>query len=519
MAYQLEETGDLTRTATVDVPAEEFESSVNRELRKLSTKVKIRGFRKGKIPLRVMRQRYGDSVRRDVIEDVVQKYIGDIVEETEAVLHISRPEVSEIPMNGSGQLRFTVDLELRPEIDPIGYLGLEVERPVVEITTEELEAELDSLKEEHATFEAVETRDTIEAGDFVTFDFKALGEDEELQQFQGDNAQVQVGEGEAMPGIENALIGASFGSTVTASVTTGPDFGVPELQDRTFDVELVVKSVERRRLPDIDDEFAKTTGKGETALEVRANVREELKTQKESQAGHVAENNLVASLLEQNAFELPPRFIDEQVDHAVKQRLQGLQQQGIDLSQIDLDFEAFRDGMRDERIQQLRSEFLLVAIAEKEKVSVEDEDLEKHFAARAQSMGVPADMLKNYMAEDDSRMQQAAASTLIEKTIALLLDKADVVEGEWPSDESESEVDASDVGAVQPKDDGAETEDEAPVAASPDEGDYDGEAASASFSEQTVAELKDLLRDADLKVSGKKKELVERLVEAEISPA
>lgn len=515
MAYQLEETGDLTRTATVDVPAEEFESSVNRELRKLSKNVKIRGFRKGKIPLRVMRQRYGDSVRRDVIEDVVQKYLGEIVDETEAVLHISRPEVSEIPIDGNGKLRFTVDLELRPDIDPIGYLGVEVEKPTVEVTTEDLEEALEALREEHAEFEAVETRDVVQVSDFVTFDFNALGDDEELQQFQGDNARVQVGEGEAMPGIEDALIGAKFDSTVIATVTTGPDFGVPELKDRTFEVELTVKGAERRRLPELDDDFAKKTGKAETALELRSKVREELTAEQEQRAGHVAENNLMKTLLEQNPFELPPHFIDEQVENAVRQRLQGLQQQGLDLSQIDLDFDAFREGMRDERVEQLRSEFLLVAIAEKEKISVEDEDLEAHFEARAASMGVPADMLKKYMAEDGSRMQQAAASTLIEKTIALLLDKAEVVEGEWPVDEPEPEDESPSAESASNE---TAAEAEAKKSTEADASEYDVEAAQAAFEDQTVAELKDVLRDADLKVSGKKSELIDRLVEARIEP-
>ncbi len=528
MAYQLEETGDLTRTAQVAVPAEEFDSTVNRELRKLAKRVKIRGFRKGKIPLGVMRQRYGDSVQQDVVENLVRKYINEIVDEAKAVLHISRPEVREIPQNGSGQLQFTVDLELRPQIDPIGYLGLEVEKPEVEVTSEELEERLQQLRDQHAEFQAIETRATIEGGDWVTFDFKALGDDENLEQFQGENAQVKVGDGEAMPGIEDALIGADFGSTVTATVETDENFGVPELQNRTFDVELTIRKVERQVLPELDDEFAQQTGEAETALELRANVRKQLEEQKEQQAGHIAENNLVEKLLEQNEFELPPQFLEEQAMQAVRQQLQNLQQQGLDLSQVDLDFEDFQEGIRDERESQLKSEFLLVAVAEKENITVEDEDLQKYFERRATQMGVPADMLRRYMGEEPERMQQAAASALIEKTVNYLLGEATIVEGEWPDPNAEPEPkkekkkgekkeaassEKPAKSATADEDASEESEQQASTASG-----YDASAAEAAFSDKTVADLKDYLRDADLKVSGKKAELIERLVEAQIEP-
>lgn len=525
MTYQLEETGDLTRTAQVNVPAEEFESTVNKELRKLSKRVKVRGFRKGKIPMGVMRQRYGDSVQQDVVENLVRKYINEIVDEAESVLHISRPEVTDIPQNGAGQLQFKVDLELRPEIDPIGYLGLEVEKPDVEVTSEELEEQLEEMRKQQASFEAIETRAEIKAGDFVTFDFKALGEDEELEQFQGENAQVKVGDGEAMPGIEDALIGADFGSTVTATVETDENFGVPELQNRTFDVELTIRKVERQVLPELDDEFAKQTGQAETALELRAKVREKIAGQKEHQAGHIAENNLVEKLLEQNDFELPPQFVEEQAMQAVRQQLQNLQQQGLDLSQIDLDFEDFKEGIREERESQLKSEFLLVAIAEKEGISVEDADLANYFEHRAMHMGVSADMLRRYMSEEPQRMQQAAASALIEKTVNHLLAEATIKPGEWPDPEAPPEREKKTKKApkaekkkAEPKKAEAKKPESKEQKAPAKSSGFDADAAAAAFEDKTVAELKDYLRDADLKVSGKKSELIDRLLEAQIEP-
>lgn len=425
MPYQVEETGALSRLAKVVVPAEDFRRDFNKALKSLSSRVKLSGFRKGKIPLSVMKRNYGQSVMPDVVDGLLRSHIDTILNEAERVIYLGRAEVSQLPSD-SKPMEFSVEFELRPEIDPIGYMGVEVERPSTAVSDEEVDEQLEALRTQHATLDPIEGRETIESGDVVEFDYKALGEGEELEQFNAENVQVEVGAGEALPGIEAALEGAAFGATVTATVQLGEGFPIESLRDTDVELELAIKSVKKRNLPELDDEFAVDTGMGETLAELRESVRGQIEAAKAHTARHVAEENLVEALLASNTFELPPKFVAEQVDGALEEQRQRAATSGQPFDE---------EAARERRVEQIRAEFLLMSIAEAEELKVEDADLKDYFAHQAQHAGVPVEMFERYMRQDGDRLRQAAASALLEKTLTHLIDKASIVETEWPTDE------------------------------------------------------------------------------------
>ena len=361
MSYEIEKTGDLSRVATVTVTAEDFQKQVNRELRELSKQVKLKGFRAGKVPLSVMRQRYGASVQQEVVEKLVNEELNRLVEEEGNVLYL---EILEPPdqMEGAneGQIGFKVELELRPEVDPVGYVGIEVERPEPEVHDEELGEQLEALREEYATLEPIALRDTVREGDVVNLDFKALGEGDDFEQLQGDDVNITVGSGEALPGIEEGLIGAKFNASQTITVQLDEDFPMESLRGREVRLEVQINSVKKRVLPALDDEFAVDTGRGQTLLELRGNVRKEISEAKGTYADRLAERDLLDKLLEQHAFRVPPKFLEQQVRQTVDQRLEMLREQGIDPEEMGLDREKLAEDVRDQRERQLRTEFLLM---------------------------------------------------------------------------------------------------------------------------------------------------------------
>jgi trigger factor len=526
MPYTVEETGNLTRTAQVTVPNAEYQKDVNKALRKLAGRVKIRGFRKGKIPMSVLRKRYGDSVQRDVIESLVNKYVDQIVEETDDILHVDQPRVTGFQEGDDVGLAFEIDFELRPDVDPIGYLGVKVDKPKAEIDTEAIDEQLEQMRKQFSTLEPIELRKTIKEGDVVTFDFRATDEeDPELEDFQGEGAQVTIGEGNALPGIEEALTGAEFDASVTTMVTPGDNFQVEELRNKEFELQIDVKSVKQRVLPELDDDFAQDTGEAETLLELRQKVRESLAEQQEHEALHYAENELIDQLLEQHEFDIPPAFLQRQIDSKINQQLRQLQQQGLDVENLGLDMDELRDQLRDETSNQLRAEFLLMAIAEKENLEVDNDDLQAFFMHQAQHSGVSPQQLMQYYQADQNRLQQAAGSALLEKTVKFLLDEADFNEIDWPTEE---ELEAKAAEAASKKAEKAtkeavkEADEEAAEQLSEAESVAAVEGATEdhreAFESLTVSELKDLLRDADLKVSGRKAELVDRLLDAGVTP-
>ncbi len=457
MPFEIEETGELTRKAKVTVPGGEFQSRVNKELRRLSTKVKLDGFRKGKIPMPVMQQRYGASVSREVIEELVNDHVNEVLEEAGSVLYLGTPQVSGIPGAGDGDLEFEVELEVRPDVDPIGYLGLEVDMPTPEISREAIDQELEALRHQHAETRPITLRETIAAGDIVTVDFEALSDHPELEDMKGEDVEIEVGTGQALPGIDEALEGADMGTTLEPDIELGESFPVEELRGEEIPLRLKIKKVEQRVLPEVDDDFALKTGEGETLLELRSNIRERIEESRQEQAQRYAIDNMMEKLLEQNDFDLPPKFFEQQLDQTAQRRLQMFAQQGLDPEQLGIDIDLFKEDLRDQVEQQIKAEFLLVEISRKEKIDVEEEDLRQLFETQAAQMGVNLQQFMAFARQDEDLIRQASAQVLLNKTQDHLLSEATINEVDWSvleaSDEEEEEeqeeVEASDEEEVE----------------------------------------------------------------------
>lgn len=458
MPIDVQETGTLSRVAAVVVPAEEYRREMTKSLKQLSSRVSVKGFRKGHIPMSVMRQRYSQSVAPDVVENLVQKYVEDVIQQHENVLFLGRPQIQELPLKDADELKFTIELELRPQIDPIGYMGLEVEKPDTSVDDAAVDSELERLREQNARLELVEGRSVIESGDTVVADFVFVGDHPELEEFKGEDTPFEVGNANVLPGITEALIGAEFGAVVEPKITLPENFPIEELREQEVTLRLTVKEVKHRVLPELDDAFAKTLELGETLEELRERVHTDLQEAREHEAMHLAEDSLMQALLAQNEFELPPLFVENQLDYAVRQRLQMFQQQGLDIAQLGLDVSAFKDTMREETITNIRGELLLMAIAEKEEMKVEEADMKAYFEHRALHANVPARQLEAFMRQDQERWQQSVTLALLEKVRQFLLKEATIKTVEWP---------AADAGF------GAEMEEDA------------GEEASADASEET----------------------------------
>jgi len=537
MAHQVEITSDTVRIASVEIPQAEYQAGVNRALRKLSTRVKLRGFRKGKIPLNVMKQHYGQSVQADVLDELLNQSIQTVMEEVKQVLFVDQPSIKTLPVSGNDDFAFTVELEVRPTLDPIGYKGLEVERPAINVGDEEVNLEIMAMRRSQGESSEITDRDLIQEGDLVTFKFKALSDDEELSTFVGDNAEVRIGDGVAMPGIEEALKGAKFGTTVIAHVKTDDKFRVESLRNKEFDVEIEILKVVAQTLAELTDELAKKLGLGESVADIPAKVRERLEANMKHDARHHAEEDLVDRLLEQHEVSIPPRYLDRELVQTVRQQLNRFQ--NMDEALMQQLAGNLKETVRYERERQIRSEFILMAIADKETITVDNDDLTKTITHQAMHMNATPAQLMRYLNENRDALYQMMNTARMEKTLTWLMDNATIKDITWEQAEKKRELreaakqaasqaampDFSAMGGAS-----AEEADEAPAEeakAAPAKAEakapkkaakkgYDAAAMTDAFGEMTVGDLKELCKANDLKVGGKKDELIERLIEAQV---
>ena len=438
MPYQVEKTGELSCVASVVVPAEEFRRSYHKALKELSQRVRLSGFRQGKVPMAVMKKNYGGAVLNDVLEELINASMQTILDETEGVLFLAQPEVDKLPTEETG-LEYKVAFELRPQVDPVGYMGIEVGKPEVQIEDSAVEAKLEGLRKEHATLVPVEGRDEIQEGDSVTLDFKGLGDHPEVERLSGEGVSIVVGSKQSLPGIEEALVGVKFGATTVAKITLNDSFPVEELRGQEIELELSIKEVKREALPELDDEFAQDTGRGQTLEQVRQSLREELAEQKEAEAKQIAEEKLIDALLAQHTFEVPPRFLEQQVYQLINDQLGQLKRQGIDPSMLGLNYQSLLEDMRPSRERQIKTEFILMAIAEKENVSVQESDFKAFIQEQAARVGATVAQYERFVRGDKDRTAQALGSIRLQKTVDLLLKEASFVSIPWPAAEQASQ--------------------------------------------------------------------------------
>ncbi|MFB6262825.1 MAG: trigger factor [Bradymonadaceae bacterium] len=438
MSHEVEEVDEVTRRARVTVPEDEFEARMDAHLEELADDVDMPGFRDGNVPTSLLRKRFGDQVEGQIVEGFLRERLDEILADyADRLLYVGDPTITEAP-EGDAALEIELEFELRPELDPVGYLGVAVEKPQPEVDSEEVDEQIENLREEHATLEPIPFRNNIEEGDVVTFDFEPAEDREELSDFQGEDVQVEIGGDPLIPEFTEALTGAEFDSTLTVEVTPDESFPDEELRGESFDVTLDVKSVKSKQLPEPNDAFAKDTGEAETMLELRSQIRDELEEYQEDRAKHAAEAELIDALLEQQDVPLPPQFFGDQLEQELEQRQQRFEQQGITLEEAGIEPDEFRERVEEELERDLKQEFLLLAIAEKEGLEVEDDDLDAFFEHQAQhDRRLTAEQLRQYAEQDEQRMQSIRLQALLQKTRDYLLAEAEFLE---PEDEEDDEA-------------------------------------------------------------------------------
>ncbi len=311
MQVSVESTGTLERRLTVQVPADRIEKQVEERLLSLSRQAKIKGFRPGKVPYKVVRQRYGEDVRREVLGEVMRSSFGEAVSQHE--LHpAGAPRIEPESAEPGQDLRYTATIEVYPEIELQGLDALEVTRPQVEIGDRDVEAMLERMRRQHATWDEV-TRAARE-GDRVSVDFRGTIDGEEFSGNTAEKASVELGSGNMLEDFEQALIGAEPGQDLAFDVTFPGDYHSGEVAGKTARFEAHVHSVSEPRLPDADDEFAKAFGVTEGGLAtLRERLRESMQREADEAIRRRVKQQVLDGLAAANPVEVPRALVEEEI--------------------------------------------------------------------------------------------------------------------------------------------------------------------------------------------------------------
>jgi len=377
-----ETTSSTRREIAVEIPVEEVNRETASLIQKYQKLARIPGFRRGHVPASIIRQRFSEDLKSDVVEALVPRYFRKEADK-QGLIPVSQPQVTDLQLKDNEPLRFKASFEVMPEIKVEGYKELRAEKTEVTVTDEEVEQSLNSLREQHATFTSVEGR-ALADGDYAQVSLDGKPKDGEDKPVHMDEVLVEIAGKNTMPEFTENLRGASPGDERVFEVTYAADATEQRLAGKTFTYTVKVQSIKQKTLPELDGQFATQLGEFKTLDEVRQRIREGMESERKHAAEHEAKDKLVAELVKRSEFEVPEALVDRQIDVRLERGLRALAAQGMKAEDIKkMDLNRLRVGQREQALQEVKASLVLDKVAEEEKIEVSDEEINREIDALA----------------------------------------------------------------------------------------------------------------------------------------
>jgi trigger factor len=394
-----ETSSSTRREIVVEIPVEEVNRETASLIQKYQKLARIPGFRRGHVPASIIRQRFSEDLKSDVVEALVPRYFRKEADK-QGLIPVSQPQVTDLHLKDNEPLTFKATFEVMPEIKVDGYKELRAEKPEITVTDGEVQQSLDGVREQHATFTSVEGR-SLADGDYAQVSLDGKPKDGEDKPVHMDEVLVEIAGKNTMPEFTEHLRGASPGDERVFEVKYAEDATEQRLAGKTFTYTVKVQSIKQKTLPELDDQFATQLGEFKTLDEVRQRIREGMESERKHTAEHEAKDKLVAELVKRSEFEVPEALVDRQIDVRLERGLRALASQGMKAEDIKkMDLNRLRVGQRDQALQEVKASLLLDKIAEEEKIEVSDEEIDREIDALATQSKQTPDAIRARLTRD-----------------------------------------------------------------------------------------------------------------------
>jgi len=429
MKSEIIDVNETRRDLTIEVPSDVVDEAIGHAAAKLGKQARIPGFRPGKVPVTVIRQRFKPQIMQDVAEHLVSKAVGDALVE-KGVEPIATPDIKDLVLEEGKPLTFKASFDVVPSFDPGDLSTIEASEPSRAIEDEVVNQSLERIRERNARYEAVESG-AVEAGHTVVVGLERRGTDKAGKQGEVDKHEqvnIELGAPSNPPGFDDHMIGMTAGASKSFTITYPEDYAIPELAGGTVDYTVNLKEIKKRVTPALDDELAKDLGDFSSLEELRKRVREDL----EHEAMHAAERQLRQDVMKQLStrvpFPVPSSLVDREIDRRLEDFARRLMEQRIDPRQANIDWNAFREGQRAPATEAVASAIVLDEVAKRDNIAVTDDDLDAELQRYAEQTGHSVPSIRARL-QKDGELGRLAAGLRREKTIAHVLSKANIKKG------------------------------------------------------------------------------------------
>jgi trigger factor len=406
----------VRKSLTFEIEPEVVEKEIETRARDYARRVKLPGFRPGKVPAEVIKRRFREAVLGEAAESIVNRVVFDELE-GRGLRPLASPKVEDLKIDENQPMTFRAVFETLPLVDVPDYRGLEVKAKRAEVKEEDVDAEVDKLREDAARYDAVEEERAAREGDHVVLDVKFTSAEGKPR--HDENVLVQIGSDENHKDLNAGLAGMMPGETKAIRLVQEEAQASPPRAERAVEYTVTLKSVKTKVVPAADDEFAKDLGEFASLAELRDTVRKRLQAGEDRRADREAKNALVEALVGKASFEVPESLVERHMMARTENAARGLALQGIDPSKVGMDWKEYRDAQREESVKAAKADILLDEIARREGVEVLDAEVEAEVARFAERLRKPKETVRKQM-EQEGDLGALRARIREEKTLDLL---------------------------------------------------------------------------------------------------
>lgn len=429
MSLQVEKLEKNMAKLTIEASAEEFEAAVEKAYQKAKKSISLPGFRKGKAPRRMIEKMYGTGVfYEDAANELIPKAYDTEIENCDLDL-VSQPKIDVVQIEKGKPFIFTAEVAVKPEVTLGAYEGVEVPKTEINVTDEEVDAEVDKEREKNSRTTTVEDRG-VENGDMIKLDFDGSVDGVAFDGGKAENYDLTVGSGSFIPGFEEQLVGVKAGEEKEVKVTFPEDYHAKDLAGKEAVFKCKVNEIKVKELPEANDEFAQDVSEFDTLAEYKEDLKKKLTERKEAAAKNAKEAAAVEAAVANAEMDIPDAMVDGQVRQMANDFARRIQSQGLTVDQYfqftGMTAEKLMDQMKPEALKRIKNSLVLEAIAAKENFEIAEEKIEEELKKMSEAYKMEVDKIKEALGE--SGLDQMKAELKIQAAVDFIRDKATEVE-------------------------------------------------------------------------------------------
>ena len=425
MSLQVEKMEKNMAKLTIEVSAEDVEKAMQSAYQKAKGRISIPGFRKGKAPRKMIEQMYGKGVfLEDAVNALIPEHYSKALGECELEI-VSQPKIDLVQTEPGKALIFTAEVAVKPEVTLGEYKGVEVPKSEIEVTDEEVDAEVKKEQEKNSRTINVEDR-AAQLNDIVTIDFEGSVDGVPFDGGQATEYPLTLGSNTFIPGFEDQLVGAKVGDDVDVKVTFPEEYQAKELAGKEAIFKCAVKKIEAKELPELDDDFAKDVSEFDTLAEYKEHVKTNLVEKKENEAKHAKEDAAVDKIIENAQMDIPEAMLETQCRQMLDDFSRRMQSQGLSMDQYfqftGITAEKMMEDMKPQALKRIQTRLVLEKVAEVENIQPTEEEVNEEISKMAEAYKMEADKLKELLGERE--LEQMKKDMAVQKAVTLVADAA-----------------------------------------------------------------------------------------------